>query len=330
MSSNTYLFVPNKERIMDDAVTEMVSAAKKSDPASEPIGIVFGSGPEVDSVCEKASHFVKEVWKVDGQSAAVPNAEMSRILLTRIVPNGSIIFLIHDHLGMDLAPGLSIKLKTPYLSDIVELEKANGQNILAVREEYSGQMRCHMACDISGGAVITIRSGSFEASNKENPTGYGAIIDKTPEAMAEGVPDCRRRFLEVIEAEAGDVDITKSDILVSVGRGIEDTENLGMAFDLAKAMGADVSCSRPVVDANWLEKYRQVGTSGRTVKPKVYIALGISGAFQHLAGIKGNPLIVAINKNEKAPIFNAASVGVVADILEFVPELTEKLSSLNE
>jgi electron transfer flavoprotein alpha subunit len=93
-------------------------------------------------------------------------------------------------------------------------------------------------------------------------------------------------------------------------------------------MGADVSCSRPIVDAKWLEKARQVGTSGKTVKPKVYMALGISGSFQHLGGLKGNPFIVAINKNPKAPIFQVADVGIEADILEFIPELTEKIQEL--
>jgi electron transfer flavoprotein alpha subunit len=121
------------------------------------------------------------------------------------------------------------------------------------------------------------------------------------------------------------VDITKEDVLVSIGRGIEDEENIELAQELAEAMGAVVSCSRPIVDAKWLEKSRQVGTSGQTVKPKVYMALGISGSFQHLGGLKGNPFILAVNKNPKAPIFQVADVGVEADILEFIPELTEKL-----
>lgn len=140
--------------------------------------------------------------------------------------------------------------------------------------------------------------------------------------MAGGLPS-KRRYKEVVAAEVGDVDITKSEILVSVGRGIEDQDNLELIHELAGAMGGDVSCSRPIVDAKWLEKARQVGTSGQTVKPKVYMALGISGSFQHLGGIKGSPFIVAVNKNAKAPIFQVADVGVVADILEFVPELTE-------
>jgi electron transfer flavoprotein alpha subunit len=136
----------------------------------------------------------------------------------------------------------------------------------------------------------------------------------------------RRRYLETVEAEVGDVDITKEDVLVSVGRGIEDQDNIEIAEDLAEAMGAVVSCSRPIVDAKWLEKSRQVGTSGQTVKPKVYMALGISGSFQHLGGLKGNPFIVAVNKNPKAPIFQVADVGIVEDLLEFAPVLTEKIA----
>ena len=124
----------------------------------------------------------------------------------------------------------------------------------------------------------------------------------------------------------GEVDITKSETLISIGRGIGEEENLEMVHKLAQTMGADVACSRPIVDTKWLEKCRQVGTSGQTVKPKVYLALGISGSFQHMGGIKGNPFIIAVNKNPAAPIFQRADVGVVADILEFIPALTEKVA----
>ena len=148
------------------------------------------------------------------------------------------------------------------------------------------------------------------------------MIDKSSEVadLTSG-----RRYLEIVAAEVGDVDITKEDVLVSVGRGIEDQDNIEIAEELAEAMGSVVSCSRPIVDAKWLEKSRQVGTSGQTVKPKVYLALGISGSFQHLGGLKGNPYIVAVNKNSKAPIFQVADVGIVEDLLDFVPVLTEKI-----
>ena len=159
----------------------------------------------------------------------------------------------------------------------------------------------------------------------ESKAAAGQVVDKSAEV---GDLSTRRVYLETVAAEVGDVDITKEDVLVSIGRGIEDEDNIEIAHDLAKAMGAVVSCSRPIVDAKWLEKSRQVGTSGQTVKPKVYLACGISGSFQHLGGLKGNPFIVAINKNPKAPIFQVADVGIEADILEFLPELTEAIEAL--
>ncbi|MCK7504564.1 MAG: electron transfer flavoprotein subunit alpha/FixB family protein [Desulfobacterales bacterium] len=192
-----------------------------------------------------------------------------------------------------------------------------------MRQEFNGQASTHLACDISKGAVISVRSGCFPAGRVR---GRRAARWWTSPPRSASLA-ARRRFVEVVQAEVGDVDITKEDVLVSVGRGFGDKENLPVAEELAKAMGAVVSCSRPVVDAKWLEKGRQVGTSGKTVKPKVYLALGISGSFQHMGGLKGNPFIVAVNKNPKAPIFQVANVGVVADVLEFVPELTEKIKA---
>jgi electron transfer flavoprotein alpha subunit len=178
----------------------------------------------------------------------------------------------------------------------------------------------HVRCDISSGVVITVRPGAFKAA--ESVPAGGVVVDKSG---AVGDLTARRRYLETIAPEAGDVDITKYAVLVSIGRGIGEQENVAIAQDLADALGAAVSCSRPVVDAKWMEKSRQVGSSGQTVKPKVYLACGISGSFQHLAGIKGNPFIVAINKNPKAPIFRVADVGIAADIVEFLPELTARI-----
>lgn len=189
-----------------------------------------------------------------------------------------------------------------------------------VRQEFGGQVNAHVRSDISSGAVISIRPGAFKLL--ESAPAGGSVVDKSSEV---GVLQSGRRYLETVVPESGDVDITKHQVLVSIGRGIQEKDNVGIAQDLADAMGAAVSCSRPVVDAKWLEKSRQVGSSGQTVKPKVYLACGISGSFQHLAGLKGNPFIVAINKNPKAPIFQVADVGIVDDILEFLPELTNKI-----
>lgn len=238
------------------------------------------------------------------------------------------IFLVtHNTFGMDLSPGLSIKLGVPFISDVVDFESIENGNLKAVRQEYSGMASTHVLCDISDGVVINVRPGVFQPD--ESKSASGQVVDKSAEAIKGDLPGGgSRRFLEVVEAEVGDVDITKSDVLVSVGRGIEDEDNIEIVHDLAESMGAVVSCSRPIVDAKWLEKARQVGTSGQTVKPKVYMALGISGSFQHLGGIKGAPFIVAINKNPKAPIFQVADVGIVEDILDFIPELTDKINEM--
>ena len=194
-------------------------------------------------------------------------------------------------------------------------------NLKVVRQEFGGQVSAHVRCDISSGAVITIRPGAFKPLESA-PRSVDQWSTNPPRSVHL---TAGRRYLETIVAEAGDVDITKHSVLVSIGRGIQEKDNVAIAQELADAMGAAVSCSRPVVDAKWLEKSRQVGSSGKTVKPKVYLACGISGAFQHLAGIKGNPFIVAINKNPKAPIFQVADVGIVDDLLEFLPELTNKI-----
>ena len=148
--------------------------------------------------------------------------------------------------------------------------------------------------------------------------------------MIKGSADTASRAkVTATEAAAqGKIELTEAQIIVSGGRGLKAPEHFSLVSDLAEAMGAVVSCSRPIVDAKWLEKSRQVGTSGQTVKPKVYLACGISGSFQHMGGIKGAPFIVAINKNVKAPIFQVADVGIEADILDFLPELTEAIEEL--
>ncbi len=264
------------------------------------------------------------MWKIANDALAYPNAELIRKALVRILPPGSTALVTHNHFGIDLAPGLSIKLNAAYVSDVMAIEGVEGNLLKVVRQEFGGQVSAHVHCDISSGAVLTVRPGAFKPL--ETAAVSGSIIDKSSEA---GTLTAGRRYLQTVIAEAGDVDITKHNVLVSIGRGIQEKDNVAIAEELADALGAAVSCSRPVVDAKWLEKSRQVGSSGKTVKPKVYLACGISGSFQHLAGLKGNPFIVAINKNPKAPIFQVADIGIVDDILEFLPELTSKVREMH-
>lgn len=322
--ASIFAIIQQKNGKADDTVAELCLAAKKIDASASVTAIVIGKAADCDAVAAEAAKYYANVWKIAADALAYPNAEVIRPMLTSLIPAGSIVLAPFTPFGMDLCPGLSVKMNAAYCADVVGIESLSGTSLTINRQEYAGQVYARMIIDIAGGAVITCRPGVF--ASDDVPTVSGAIADKTADAGA--IPAAKRRFLEVVEAEVGDVDITKSDVLVSVGRGIESQENIEIAFDLAKVMGADVSCSRPIVDAKWLEKSRQVGTSGQTVKPKVYMAMGISGAFQHLGGIKGNPFIVAVNKNSKAPIFQVAEVGIVGDILELIPALTEKIEEL--
>jgi electron transfer flavoprotein alpha subunit len=322
MAAQVFAFILHKDGKMDDSGPELAAAAKKMFPEASLVALVTGAGPNIDGVCGEAAAFYCEVWKFASETLAYPNAEIVRSLLLKVLPQGSILLLPHTTFGMDLGPGLSVKMDAAFVPDVVAADGVEGTTLKVVRQEFNGQVSTHLACDIGRGAVISMRSGSIPAEAPRPAA--GTVMDKSAEV---GSLTARRRFVEVLQAEVGDVDITKEDVLVSVGRGFGDKENIPIAEELAKAMGAVVSCSRPVVDAKWLDKGRQVGTSGKTVKPKVYLALGISGSFQHMGGLKGNPFIVAVNKNPKAPIFQVANVGVVADVLEFVPELTEKIKS---
>jgi electron transfer flavoprotein alpha subunit len=315
-----YAYITHKNGVADDSALELVTAARKIDAGAAVTAIVTGSGAELDQVAEALAGSYAKVLKFSADALAYPNAEIVRKLLVKVLPADAIVLLAHDTFGMDLGPGLSIKLDSAFVADVADIEGLDGDTLKVIRQEYSGMVSTHVSCDIASGAVINLRPGSF--APEESKSAGGTVEDKSGDV---GDLPADRRFLEVVAAEVGDVDITKSDVLVSIGRGIEDEDNIEIAQELADAMGAVVSCSRPIVDAKWLEKSRQVGTSGQTVKPKVYMACGISGSFQHLGGIKGSPFIIAINKNVKAPIFQVADVGIEADILEFLPELTEAI-----
>jgi electron transfer flavoprotein alpha subunit len=318
-----FAYISHQNGLIDDTAAELAVAARKIDAGAAVTAIVTGAGGQLEAVCQEAAKLYPQVWKFDHADLAYPNAETVRKLLVKVLPSEGLVLLAHNTFGMDLGPGLAVKLDSAYTADIVGVDGVDGDTLKLVRQEYAGMAHAHMACNISAGAVLTFRAGSFQPEEGA-AAGAGQVTDKSGDV---GDLSAGRKYLETVVAEVGDVDITKSDVLVSIGRGIEEQDNIEIAQELADAMGAVVSCSRPIVDAKWLEKSRQVGTSGQTVKPKVYMALGISGSFQHLGGIKGSPFIVAVNKNPKAPIFQVADVGIVEDILEFMPELTEKIKS---
>ena len=318
-----FAYIPFMNGVAADVALEFPSAAKKIDEGASLTAVVTGSGADLDKVAEEMTSIYSEVIKIDHADLAYPNGEVVRKALVNVIPADAILLVAHDTFGMDLAPGLSVKMDSAYAADIIDFEGIDGTTLKAIRQELGGAVSTHVTVDISSGAVMTVRPGVF--TPVDGGSAGGSVVDKSGDA---GDLSSKRKFLEIVEAEVGDVDITKSDVLVSIGRGIEDEDNIEIAQELAEAMKSVVSCSRPIVDAKWLEKSRQVGTSGQTVKPKVYMAMGISGSFQHMGGVKGNPFIVAVNKNPKAPIFQVADVGIVEDILDFIPELTEAINDL--
>ncbi|WP_423996432.1 electron transfer flavoprotein subunit alpha/FixB family protein [Halorubrum trapanicum] len=217
--------------------------------------------------------------------------------------------------GLDYAPALAEDLGVPIVTDAVGIAYDDGLTV--TREMYGSKVETTV--DVAGDRfVLTVRGGEW-------PPAEG-VGDATVEAADVDIPESGARVTGFEEVGGGDVDIADADVLVSVGRGIEEEENLELVEELADALGATLSASRPIVDNGWLPKNRQVGQSGKVVTPDVYIAVGISGAVQHVAGMKGSDTIVAINTDPNAPIFDIADYGIVGDLFDVVPELIDEFA----
>ena len=215
--------------------------------------------------------------------------------------------------GLDYAPAVAQRLGIPLVTDVTGMEVNGGLSV--TREFYAGKTEGDV--DVAGDrAVVTIRPGEWPAAK--------GVGDATIEAFDADIEEeaVRSTVTGYEEVGAGDVDISEADVLVSVGRGIEEEENIEIIEELADAMGATVSASRPIVDNGWLPQDRQVGQSGKKVTPDIYIAVGISGAVQHVAGMKGSDTIIAVNTDPSAPIFDIADYGIVDDLFDVVPALT--------
>ena len=229
-----------------------------------------------------------------------------------------LVLIANTTIGMDLGAGLSAAWGAPLVAYGVRIE-ADGSDIVATAQVYGGKLLAEVAITGDKG-VCTVVAGSFPAAGAgaESP----AVEALAPPA---GLDDLKTAFLTLVEPEGGDVDITAAEALVSVGRGIGSQDNMEMVQELADAIGAPLSASRPVTDSGWLPKTRQVGKSGLKVKPKVYLTFGISGAPEHLEGMRDAELIIACNTDEAAPIFDVAHYGTTVDLFDLVPALTDKL-----
>jgi electron transfer flavoprotein alpha subunit len=209
----------------------------------------------------------------------------------------------------------------PLATDCIDLEFEN-ETLTVTRQMYGGKVNVKAVLRKAESYIVTVRQAAFPA---EKESMNGKIIE-VPSPLSEEIAE--KRFIEYVLPPPGGVDITAAEVLVGIGRGIKDVSNIPLAEELAKALGGALACSRPIVDKGWLPSDRQVGTSGKTVKPKLYIALGISGAFQHVLGMKNSDLVIAVNKDPNAPIFSVADYGIVEDLFKIVPSLTNKIREL--
>jgi electron transfer flavoprotein alpha subunit len=304
-----------------DITFEMLGkAASLADATGTTVSaLLLGAG--VADMADRLTAFANEVLTVDSGNLSNFNSAVYQPIVAEVVRlrKPSLVMIGNTAFGVDLAPSLAVELGFPLASDVTGISPSDG-GFAVTRQIYEGKIDAAVGFRGAATVLVTVRASAF-------PEVPGARSGKVKE-LDVVVPSepAMRRFVEYVQAAVGDVDITKSDVIVAVGRGIKEQENVAMVEELAKLLGGVVGCSRPVVDAGWLPKDRQVGSSGKTVKPKLYIAVGISGQFQHLSGMKAADTIVAINKDPKAPIFAAADYGIVGDLFKVVPALTDKIT----
>ncbi len=311
---------------MRDVTWEMLSKARQLAESIGAEGSVALLGKGVDQLAEALKPKAHRVLLVEDDRLETYNSETYEKVLIQLITERkpALTLIAHTAMGMDVAPSLAAHLKMPLATDCIGIDPA-GETFSLTRQLYGGKVNATVSFLKKGPYMVTVRTGAFPVVEKADLPGE---ITKIPSPLTdEGLA---KRFLQYVEAAVGEVDITQADILVSVGRGIKEADNIPMVKEFADTIGGTLSCSRPVVDKKWLPKDRQVGTSGKTVKPKVYIAIGISGAFQHVAGMKGAGTVIAINKDPKAPIFGVATYGIVADLFKIVPVLKDKMKEMRQ
>ncbi|MBZ5584689.1 MAG: electron transfer flavoprotein subunit alpha/FixB family protein [Acidobacteriia bacterium] len=240
-----------------------------------------------------------------------------RQLIDRVQP--SILLFPHTYQVRDFLPKLAASLNRTAVSDVVAHRVENGDLVL-VRQLFQGKVNADVRFTGEGPHFASLQAGAYRADAAE--AGSAPVEKFAPQIAAAEI---RTRPMELFREAQRAVDLSAADIIVSVGRGIKEAENIPLVQKLADALGAELAASRPICDAGWLPMERQVGSSGQTVAPKMYMAVGISGAIQHLVGMKGSRTVVAINKDPNAPIFEVADYGIVGDLFQVVPELIDAI-----
>jgi len=282
-------------------------------------------GKNVREHAKTLSEYSQKVLLVEDDRLENFNSDVYQKVLVHLIKEHKPILTIigHTSYGVELAPRLAAAMKIPLATDCIDLA-FEGDAFIVTRQMYGGKVNVRAVLRKSESYMVTVRQAAFQA--QKPPVPMNGQIEEIPSPLTEEITT--KRFIEYVLPPPGGVDITAAEVLVGIGRGIKDQSNIPLVEELAKSLGGVLACSRPIVDKGWLPSDRQVGTSGKTVKPKLYIALGISGAFQHVLGMKNSDLIIAVNKDPKAPIFSFSDYGVVEDLFKIVPVLKNKISEL--
>ncbi|WP_144906127.1 electron transfer flavoprotein subunit alpha/FixB family protein [Halobellus captivus] len=299
-----------------DVSFELITAGRElAEDRGEPLHVVVIGNPVDHFASELNLDGVDTVHTFDRNEEFNHNVYLQVIVQLVDAIDPSTILLPHTSNSLDFAPALAVRLNRPIVTDVVSIKTEDG--LIVTREMYGSKVETTIGIR-SDRSVITIRPSEWDPTIAPGKAAVEAVNVSIDE---DAIRSTVTGFGEVA---AGDVDITEADVLVSVGRGIDSEENLSLVFDLADALDATVAASRPIIDNDWLPANHQVGQSGKVVSPQVYIAIGISGAVQHVAGMKDSDTIVAINSDPNAPIFDIADYGIVDDLFDVVPEVIEQ------
>jgi electron transfer flavoprotein alpha subunit len=315
------VFIEQRNGNLRKASLEALSeAARLGKDAGAPVSAVLVGGGITAKAAELGSYGAGKVFVADEERLAMYSAEGYAAAVRAAVEkcSPSVLFMAATALGRDLSGRVAARLGWGCLADVVKVA-LDGGAIVATRPVYSGKALA--AADGAGKpVVVTLRPNVFPAQGGQGT----AEVEALPPAPA----DIRAVVKEILSKEGGELDVAEANVIVSGGRGIKGPENFALIRQLAGVLGAAVGASRAVVDAGWIDHAHQVGQTGKVVSPSLYIACGISGAIQHLAGMSSSKVIVAINKDPEAPIFKVADYGVVGDLFQVLPPLIEEIKKL--
>ncbi|MDH5447888.1 MAG: electron transfer flavoprotein subunit alpha/FixB family protein [Candidatus Bathyarchaeota archaeon] len=319
-----FVLAEHRQGQIRDITFEMLTKGRElaEKTNTELTALLFGK--DVKEHAKTLSQYAKKVLVVEDAKLENFNSEAYQKVLSNLIKEHKPLLtsIGHTSFGVDLAPSLAASLDSPLATDCIDLKFEN-ETLTVTRQIYGGKVNVNATLRKAESYIVTIRQAAFPAEKKIPMNGE---IVEAPSPLSEEITE--KRFIEYVLPPPGGVDITAADVLIGIGRGIKDESEIPPVEELAKTLGGVLACSRPIVDKGWLPNDRQVGSSGKTVKPKLYIALGISGAFQHVLGMKNSDLIIAVNKDRNAPIFGVADYGIVEDLFKIVPPLKAKVYEL--